>query len=53
MQGFSLEQGICLYGIPKDKYTCDGGKVGKKIRIGKKIPLLSTNRKTAFIYRWN
>ena len=40
-----------LYGIPKDKYPSDGGKVEKKLRIGKKIPLLSTNQKTAFIYK--
>ena len=28
-KGFSLEHGICLYRIPKDKYPCDGGKAEK------------------------
>ena len=39
-----------LYRIPKDKYPYDGEK-WKKLRIGKNIPLLSTNQKAAFIYK--
>ena len=39
-----------LYGIPKDKYPCDDDKAKKKELVNK-IPLLSTNQKTAFIYK--
>jgi hypothetical protein len=40
---FSYSTGIFL-----GKYPGNGGKAGKKRKIGKKIPLSSTNQKTAF-----
>jgi hypothetical protein len=39
-----------LYGIPKDIYTSDGEKV-EKTKDWLKIPLLSTNQKTTFLYK--
>jgi hypothetical protein len=34
-----------IYGIPKDKYPSDGGKVEKKLRIGKKYPFYQLIRR--------
>jgi len=46
---FALEN-TTLYGIPKEKYPCDGDKA-EKTKNWQKIPLLSTNQKTEFIYK--
>jgi hypothetical protein len=45
-----VSNGIFSYstGIFLGKYPGNGGKAENKRRIGKKIPLSSTNQKTAF-----